>query len=151
MGKRRQPMNKGLGETFGGGQESHSNERCSEWVSLASVLPLGNQRGVSLYKRLPTPAPQAPFSASQVCSADMSQPLPDTMDAHDFRWSERMCPLPPASVKSPLLACPEGLDLCLCALQKTPLGRAPQDLREDTSNISESGALGLDLRTLLVG
>ncbi|XP_076789650.1 tissue-resident T-cell transcription regulator protein ZNF683 [Arvicanthis niloticus] len=27
------------------------------------------------------------------------------------------------------------MDLSLCALQKTPLGRAPRDLREDTSNI----------------
>lgn len=112
---------------------------------------LETKRGVSLYKRLPIPGPQAPFSASQVCSADMSQPLPDTVDAHNLPWSERMCPLPLASVKSPLLACPEGLDLCLCTLQKTPLGRAPQDPREDTLNISESGALGLDPRALLVG
>lgn len=62
-----------------------------------------------------------------------------------------MCPLPLAPAKSPLLACPESLDLCLCALQKTPLGRAPQDLGEDASNMSESGAWGLDLRALLVG
>ncbi|XP_028615673.1 tissue-resident T-cell transcription regulator protein ZNF683 isoform X2 [Grammomys surdaster] len=75
------------------------------------------------------------YQDDQVCSADLSQPLPDTMDVHDLPWSETMCPLPLASVKSPLLACPEGLDLCLCALQKTPLGRAPQDLRENTSNI----------------
>lgn len=62
-----------------------------------------------------------------------------------------MCPLPLAPAKSSLLACPEGLDLRLCALQKTPLGRASQDLGEDASNTSESGALGLDLGALLKG
>lgn len=62
-----------------------------------------------------------------------------------------MCPLPLGPAKSPLPACPKGPDLCLCALQKTPLGRAPQDLREDASNLSKSGALGLDLRARLVG
>lgn len=134
-------MNKALGENFGGGKESHLKDVASGCLWLIYFL-LETEQGVSLYKRFPIPGPQAPFSASQVCSADMSQLLPDTMDAHDLPRSERMCPLPLASVKSPLLACPEGLDLCLCALQKTPLGRAPRDLREDTSNISESAALG---------
>ncbi|XP_029396262.1 tissue-resident T-cell transcription regulator protein ZNF683 [Mus pahari] len=46
-----------------------------------------------------------------------------------------MCPLPPTPAESPWLACPESLDLCLYALQKTPIGGAPQDLREDASNI----------------
>ncbi|XP_032746893.1 tissue-resident T-cell transcription regulator protein ZNF683-like [Rattus rattus] len=91
------------------------------------------------------------YQDDQVCSADTSQPLPDTMDARDLPWSERMCPLPLAPAKPSLLACPEGLDLRLCALQKIPLGRASQDLGEDASNTSESGALGLDLGALLVG
>lgn len=111
-------------------------------------LPISPQ---SLSKRLPIPDPRAPVSASQVCSADTSQPFSDTMDARDLSWSERMCPLPLAPAKPSLLACPEGPDLHLCALQKTPLGRVPQDLREDASNISESGALGLDLGALLAG
>ncbi|XP_052033633.1 tissue-resident T-cell transcription regulator protein ZNF683 isoform X2 [Apodemus sylvaticus] len=72
----------------------------------------------------------------QVRSANTSQPLPDTVDAHDLPWSERMCPLPLAPAKSSWLPCPEGPGLYRCALQKTPLGRAPQDLREDdASNI----------------
>lgn len=33
-------MNKVLGETFGGGKESHLNGRCSGWVSMASLFPL---------------------------------------------------------------------------------------------------------------
>lgn len=133
-------MNKALGETFGEGKE-----RCNRWCPRLIYSPQ------SLSRRLPIPDPRAPFSASQVCSADTSQPLPDTMNARDLPWSERMCPLPLAPAKPSLLACPEGLDLRLCALQKIPLGRASQDLREDASNTSESGALGLDLGALLVG
>ncbi|XP_055466966.1 tissue-resident T-cell transcription regulator protein ZNF683 [Psammomys obesus] len=71
----------------------------------------------------------------QVFSADTSQSLPDTRDACDLSPTGWMCPLPVAPAKSSLLGCPHWPDLCLCALQKTPLAGGPQDLREDASDM----------------
>lgn len=97
-----------------------------------------------------SPGPSGLFPASWVSSANTSEPLPNTMDTHDLSWANWMCPLPVAPAKSSWLAYPQGSDPC--ALQKTFLGMTPQGLREDASNMSESGAWGwLDLRALLVG
>ncbi|XP_060235334.1 tissue-resident T-cell transcription regulator protein ZNF683 [Meriones unguiculatus] len=71
----------------------------------------------------------------QVFSANTSQSLPDTRDACDLSPAGWMCPLPVAPAKSSLLGCPHWPDLCLCALQKTPLAGGPQDLREDASDM----------------
>lgn len=133
---KKKPLDK---ETFGGGKGSHLNERYGyPWLSF---FPLETKLGC-LCKRLPSPGLLGLFPASQVFSPDTSQPLPDAMATHDLSWANWMCPLPLVPAQSSLPACPRGSDLYPYALQKTILGMTPQDLREDASNMSESGAWG---------
>ncbi|XP_029421109.1 tissue-resident T-cell transcription regulator protein ZNF683 [Nannospalax galili] len=71
---------------------------------------------------------------NQVFSA--CRPFPDTMAARGLSLSSWMYPLSLATARSALLACPQSLDLYLCALQSASLEVDPQDLREDVSSMN---------------
>ncbi|KAF5924589.1 hypothetical protein HPG69_004461 [Diceros bicornis minor] len=110
--------------------------------AAAARLPtsfLPSQRGLlqSQTKTLgSTGGSLSPSLDFQLCQGNQVFPAcrspPDTVDAHGLSCANWLCPLPLAPARSALLACPQGLDLYLCALQPAPLGTAPQGLREDT-------------------
>ncbi|XP_070315072.1 tissue-resident T-cell transcription regulator protein ZNF683 isoform X2 [Odocoileus virginianus] len=99
-------------------------------LSRAGLLPQdqapGEHRGFSV----PPPGlPALPRWPGKVFPA--FKPHPDIVDPHGQSWASWLCPWPLAPAKSALLACPQGLDLYLCALQSTTPAAAPRGLRED--------------------
>ena len=104
-------------------------------------FPFGNQtRGGTISGDFRSPPPKSLPSAYQVFPA--FKPHPDTVDPHGQSWASWLCPWPLAPAKSALLACPQGLDLYLCALQSTTPAAAPRGLREDALSTREPRAQG---------
>ena len=110
-------------------------------AGLSFSFPFENQsRGGAISGDSQSPPPKPLPSASQVFPA--FKPHPDTVDPHGQSWASWLCPWPLAPTKSALLACPQGLDLYLCALQSATLATAPRGLREDALSARKPRARG---------
>lgn len=114
---------------------------CVSGAGLSFSFPFENESRGGAISGDSQSLPSKPLpSASQVFPA--FKPHPDTLDSHGQSWASWLCPWPLAPAKSALLACPQGLDLYLCALQSATLATAPRGLREDALSARKLGGTG---------